>query len=234
MSGSGPNLNWRQLALFVGVALAVAAVAILAGILFSDKRPDLAFEAGKAGLQLGVVTVFGAGVALGLRQFDVARDERARLREYRLSVFRDTVDAYHKVKTVRRTLRALDLVPPASGSVSSKQADEFHAQMCALNEAELSLEKIRREIEGQEEAFPTASKQLSGLSAMERYLRDILRVWETPGGRTGGDTDPPTEDLLKALRDFASRRRDTPQNAFWPSFKALERAIRADLVGPLS
>ena len=232
MTGSDPNLDWRRLALLVAVALTGAVVAILVGILFSDKQPDLAFEAGKAGLQLGVVTVFGAGVALGLRQFDVAREERARLREYRLSVFRDTVDAYHKVKTVRRTLRALDLVPHASSSLSSKHTDEFHAQMCALNEAELSLERIRREIEGQEKAFPAASKQLSGLSAMENYLRDILRVWETPGARTGADKDAPSEDLLKALRTFVARRRETEESLFWPSFKALENAIRADLIGP--
>lgn len=203
----------------------VAVVVFVVGISFADgKSSDIGFEAAKAGLQLGVITVFGAAVAQGLKVLDVAREERGRLHEYRLTVFRDTVDAYNKVKTVRRTLRSLGFVRPDYGSLSATHIDGFQAQMGALNEAELAIEKIGREMEAQKDAFPNASARLEDLDTVKNYLKIVLKVWETQGVMIGRNEDAPP-----GLQAFLARRVETDDSPFWPSFKAFESAIREDL-----
>jgi hypothetical protein len=147
-------------------------------------------------------------------------------------VFRDTVDAYTEVKRVRRTLRALGFVAPPYGSLSARQLEEFEAQMRALNEAELSLEKVRRELKGQAAAFPTASKQLGDFDKIEKYLRDVLRVWEQQGALISTNRETPPYRSLASLEIFLAKRSDRDECRFWGPFEALENAIRADLLDP--
>jgi hypothetical protein len=221
--------------LFVGV-LAIATALIAVGTWFADdKSSDVALEAAKAGLQLGVLTIVSGVVAQGLKSFNDGLEDRRRLNEYRLTVFRDTVDAYHKVKTVRRTLRAAGLSVPAPGPLRADQVDQFDEQMRALNEAELSLERVRRELEAQSAAFANASAHLADLDACEKYLRKVLESWETRALLCADHTKRQHEAIEK-LGNFLAKRRErraAGDDTFWPSFNASESAMRDDLIeGP--
>lgn len=234
-----PSIRWLILA-FIGASTAAA---ILTGVgiwLADDKRSEVGLELAKAGLQLGLVTLLGLVVTQALRRFnderedrakqaDVDREERRRLNEYRLTVFRDAVEAYNRVKTVRRALRAAGLSKAANGCLQPQEIDEFHAQMQALNAAELSLEKIEREVEAQSTAFANAWREIGHLKDIETYLRGVLNAWETRALFTT-TPDERQRDSLKNLEAFLARRGQPFLEGFWASFDKFESAIRADLV----
>ena len=233
------TLGWLIFA-FISASIA-AALLIWFGLELADhKRSSVGLELAKAGLQLGVVTLFGLIVTQALRRFnddrsdrakqaDVDREERRRLNEYRLAVFRDAVGAYNRVKTVRRTLRAAGLSKPATGSLQAHQIDEFNAQMCALNDAELSLETIEREVAAQSAAFPNAFSSLHHLQDIEKYLRGVLSAWETRALLTTTPNER-QEEALESLENFLARRGDAFVEQFWGSFSELETAVRRDLL----
>jgi hypothetical protein len=234
------------LLLLFGGALVVAVALIVVGVVLADcKRPDLAFEAAKAGIQLGVITIVGAAITQGLKGFndsrerrlkrlDIDREERRRMNEYRLGVFRDTVDAYNEVKRVRRLLRAAGLGGAAAAPVSTVQLATYESGMEALNKAELALEKIGREVGAQQAAFAHAWSQIEGLKTSQDYLRQVLAVWERGGLRCRGEneegSDEEGSDDADAFNAFLAKRSETFGQTFWPSFDAFEKAIRADLL----
>jgi hypothetical protein len=155
---------------------------------------------------------------------------------YRMTIFRDRVDAYNSVKTVRRALRAAGLAPPIKGSLQPEQMVEFNAQMRALNEAELSLEKIEREVGAQKETFANAWAQIGGLKTSSKYLRRVLNAWETGALIATAPTEP-QEEALRNLENFLikrrealAKRREIGGDAFWEAFNSFEKAIRADLI----
>jgi hypothetical protein len=230
----------QRLLLLFGGALVIALALIIVGVVFADhKRPDLAFEAAKAGIQLGVITIVGAAITQGLKGFndsrerrlkrlDIDREERQRMNEYRLGVFRDTVDAYNEVKRVRRLLRAAGLGGDAA-TVSAEQLATYESGMEALNKAELALEKIGREVGAQQAAFAHAWTQIEGLKTSQDYLRQVLAVWERGGLRRRGENEGGSGDA-DAFNAFLAKRSETFGQTFWPSFDAFEKAIRADLL----
>jgi len=243
MAGSRDSEDTRVLRRWFGAAFLIAIVIFVLGVVFADdKRDEVGFEAAKAALQLGVITGLGAVFARGLKLLESAREDRAkaldqlredrrRLHDYRLAVFHDTVDAYHEVKEVRRTLRAFGFDGPAYGSLTAEQIGEFHTQMRALNKAELAIEKIRRELEAQSWLFPNASRQGSNIEHIERYLRNVLRVWEAQGPAISANDGALAADSTKTMDAFLARRREA-KDPFWDLFKAFENAMRADLVAP--
>ena len=221
-----------RLKLFVFGAMVVAAALTGIGVLLADDQHKVALAAATAGIQLGAITVIGAVVTQALRDYNDAREDQRRLNEYRMTVFRDTVDAYNSVKTVRRTLRAQGFAMQSDGPLSPEQIIDFNAQMGALNEAELSLEKIERELKAQEETFASAWASIQDLKDCQKYLRKVLEVWET-GALLTTRRNKRQEESLESLKTFLARRRDAPKGeVFWKSFREFEEAIRADLIGP--
>jgi len=222
----------RRLKVFVFGAMLVAAALTGIGVLFADDQHRVALAAATAGIQLGAITVIGAVVTQALKDYNDAREDRHRLNEYRMTVFRDTVDAYNSVKTVRRTLRALGFATQSDGPLSPEQVIDFNAQMSALNEAELWLEKIEREVVAQKEKFANAWAHVSGLEDTQKYLRKVLNVWET-GALLTARRNERQEESLKSLRTFLAKRSEVPEaEVFWASFLEFEEAIRADLISP--
>jgi hypothetical protein len=234
-------LGSQRLLLLFGGALVVAVGLTVVGVVFAGhKRADLAFEAAKVGIQLGVITIAGAAITQGLKGFndtrerrlkrlDIDREERQRMNEYRLGVFRDTVDAYNEVKRVRRLLRAAGLGGDAAATVSAEQLTAYESGMEALNKAELALEKIGREVGAQQAAFAHAWSEIEGLKTSQDYLRQVLAVWEHGGLRRHGEKEACSGDG-DAFDSFLAKRSETFGQTFWPSFDAFEKAIRADLL----
>lgn len=222
----------RRLKVFVFGAMVVAAALTGIGVLLADDQHKVALAAATAGIQLGAITVIGAVVTQALRDHNDAREEQRRLNEYRMTVFRDTVDAYNSVKTVRRTLRAVGLAIQSDDPLSPEQVIDFNAQMSALNEAELRLEKIEREVGAQKEKFASAWAHIEDLEDTQNYLREVLGVWET-GALLTTRRDERQEESLESLKTFLARRSEVPEaEVFWTSFREFEQAIRADLISP--
>ncbi len=222
----------RRLKLFVFGALVVAAALTGIGVLFADDQHKVALAAATAGIQLGAITVIGAVVTQALRDYNDAREDQRRLNEYRMTVFRDTVDAYNSVKTVRRTLRALGLAVQSDDPLSPEQVIDFNAQMSALNEAELSFEKIEREVGAQKQTFASAWAHIQDVKDCQTYLRGVLDVWET-GALLTTRRDKGQKESLGSLKTFLAKRSEVPEGeVFWTSIREFEQAIRADLISP--
>jgi hypothetical protein len=241
MTSSESEWKSRLNKLFL-TATCVAIALIVWGIVGADHKA-LALEAAKAGMQLGVVTALGAAVTYVLgrvddarkertKQAEVEREERRRLNDYRLAVFRDAIGAYNKVKTVRRTLRAQGLAQARGDALRPDQINQFNIQMFALNEAELSLERIEREAAAQAATFDQASAHVDELRTCEKYLRKILDVWET-GALLTTEWDERQRTSIRTLDDFLSKRSEKRAEVFWSAIEKFEKAIRADLIAPL-
>ena len=189
------RLAWVKLALagaaFVATALLVVGLVATA----PEKRMDLWFETAKAGLQLGVVVIVGAlvGYALryleaereaGRRREEAEREERRRLDDYRSGLARELAGAYNDVKAVRRTLRAYGFRPDDAGIVqlTADQVAEFRKQMSSLMQAQLSLERIKREIQTEDRVFGADAPDLvRKLGDAESYVNHVVQDWEKSG-----------------------------------------------------
>jgi len=111
-----------------------ASVAIVAALVVPPRRHDLLVEMAKGGIQLFVVVVVGTAVAYAFRREESERDHRRRLDEYRRGVLLELVEAYNRIKEVRRTLRAYGFRSPRSDTqsadtLSADQSNEFQTQM---------------------------------------------------------------------------------------------------------
>ncbi len=197
---------WIAVVLILGAAIAVALVLWARSHLPSEKRPDLWFEVAKAGVQLGVVAVLGGLVALALRSVDAAREDRRSVREYRLSILHDLLDAYNGIKTARRTLRAFGLQMPQSGSLSAGQIAEYRSQSRSLMEIQLSLEKIVRELETRPDLFRASDGLRDALDDAETYVHDLGKEWEENGVWLKEGADAARLAELSELQPFLRTR----------------------------
>jgi hypothetical protein len=194
------------------VAAAVAVAFIAFGAIFTSESGDLWFELGKAGVQLLAIVVLGSAVAAAFRVLDdrregrrigaseqreedrklaaERREERRLLDEYRAGIAAELVDAYHRIKAVRRTLRAIGFGPTASGTLSTEQRTDFRRQMELLNDAQLTLEKVKRDVEGQPPVFEHLGQPIwEKVDRAERYVNQVIGDWEDPGTKVEVDAD---------------------------------------------
>jgi hypothetical protein len=216
------RLAWVRRALTGAAVIAVALLIIGLAATAPSKRADLWFEAAKAGLQLGVVVIVGAVVGYALRYLEAERElarrreeaerqEQRRLDQYRLNLARDLLAAYNDVKRVRRTLRAYGFASTDRGiELTADQVAEFRKQMNSLIEAQLSLEMVKREIQGQDRVFDADALGLvKRLSDAEKYVSDVIHDWETYG--TAIDVDRDASDAMsdfKQLQGFLAPAKD--------------------------
>jgi hypothetical protein len=158
------------------VAVAVAVVLIIVGSIWASG--DVALEAAKAGLELLAVAILGGAVAAAFRWLEADRDEQRRLDEYRAERVGELWDAYHRIKAVRRALRAAGFAAP-SGKLTGEQLAVFCTRMMELNDAQLSLEKLVKLIDGQDDVFGEECGSITKwISQAEGYVGRIITAWE--------------------------------------------------------
>ena len=107
------------LATFLVAALCAVALIVIGGTFSSGHSNDLWFELAKGGVQLLTIVILGGAVAAAFRSLDARRDDRRRLDEYRAAFVHELLDAYRRIKAVRRSLRASGLRSPTSGLANS-------------------------------------------------------------------------------------------------------------------
>jgi hypothetical protein len=200
----------------VVVALIVAGVLLYLGATHSG---DVWLEVAKGGIQLLVIVILGGAVAAGFRmqddrrrregmeqenrltnqrrREDIEREDRERLDAYRADFVDELWGAYHRVKAVRRILTAYGF-GSMSGEFTVEQCREFDQQMKELDDAQLTLEKLKRDVEGQGDLYePERKAILVRLKSAERYVRDVIKDWEQsgPNVRPGEDC----ESVMRAM-----------------------------------
>ena len=240
--GSSEAAWLRRLKLLFATAALIAVGLIAWGIAEAEPRA-LALEAGKVGMQLAVVTLLGLALTYVLgriddarqertRRADVEREERHRLNEYRLTVFRAALDAYHDVKAVRRQLRALGFALRTADPGNGERLKAFSEQMLALNEAELELERVEREIAAQRPVFANAWNSRDRLETVTRFLREVLDAWETDA-LSATDPDQRQRRSLDRLDDFVAKGSEKRAEDLFSAIREFESALRSDLLAPL-
>jgi hypothetical protein len=201
------------------------------GWITAESRSDEAsVELIKTGLQIAVVVVLGSAVAAAYRTRVERRDHERRIDEYRVATLNDLWAAYHQIKAVRRMLRAHGFDRPQRGRLlDAKQSAAFHAQMDVLNDAQLTLERLVREISGQKELFGLHGDCVAYLlGRAEHYVNGVIGDWEEHGLEVQEGTDfatlgdePDSNRRLRHLRRFLGSARpdadDVPAGSTHPA-----------------
>ena len=199
---------WIWIAVFLSLGISIFLVFWARSNLPAAQRSDVWLEVAKAGVQLGVIAVLGGLVTLALRSVDAAREDRRRLREYRLSILHDLLASYNGIKTARRILRAFGFRMPTSGRLSAEQIAEYRAQSRSLIEIQLSLEKIVRELEARPDLFADSDDLRAALGDAGDYVHDVGKEWEENGAWLKEGVQAAKLANLRALQGFL-RTRDT-------------------------
>jgi hypothetical protein len=171
----------------LAVGLIIAVALFVAGVIHSGK---LGLELAKGGIQLLVVVILGSAVAFGFRNLDdrrveqrrkddIAREERQRVDEYRAKFVDDLWAAYNRVKAVRRTLSAYGFGTRA-GAFTEEQCQEYDRQMKELDDAQLTLETLKRKVETDEgRLFNRNRPRIQAMvERAESYVNKVIDDWE--------------------------------------------------------
>jgi hypothetical protein len=160
----------------------------------------------------------------------VEAENRRRLNEYRLRLLLDVVSAYNLTKGARRALRAAGFLEPASATLEAWQIDEYRKQLSTINEAQLQIEKIERELKVDLGQLTRHAEVQGGIEAAKKYLEEIVRGWENESaGVERGEVASVTRQA--ALVHFLSTTKDHEHFRVGMSahLDMVERAIRDDM-----
>jgi hypothetical protein len=253
-------MRWvvAALAFVIGVAVAL----IVVGALAANDSEGVALEAAKAGFQLLVLAVAGAGVTGALDRFsrqqderrrdrdriqddlrrdrDRIQDERRRVNDAAVELLRDLIDSYNKLKGTRRVLRALGL-PAAADAMSPREGEAFEREMRTLLEVQAAFERIGREIgvRLEEDDTPRRTRPQALLAGMESYVKEIVKEWEDHGASvaSGKENAAATTAASPCLRAFLQHSRDDPNNQFRTRasqpLRDIEAFFREQLIVPI-
>ena len=202
-----PGRTWftRRLAQGIGAVTAlVAAVAVAAFALAPVDDADVWLELVKGAIQLLVVVALGGVVSFAVKRWEEDRAVERREDEARLVLLRELVRAYHRTKAVRRTLHAYGFhAGSRPDPLTTGQVGEFQKQMLALDEAQLAMETVAREIKAQPQIFSHAEGMHVLVHTAESFVNRVIGDWEEHGHRVveGVPADVALRDL-KHLRCF--------------------------------
>jgi hypothetical protein len=186
MAGNWITRRLRRSAFPWGSLVCLVALAVLVGA-FSWQRTasrsdDLWFEVAKAAIQLVAIAVLGGAATAAFRSREHRRDERLRLDEFRAETAEQLWDAYHRIKAVRRSLRAAGFGPNRSETLTAEQAAAFGTLMERLSEAQLTLEMLKRTFDTQAFLFAPDGPYLTHLlEQAENYVNEVGKVWRAHG-----------------------------------------------------
>lgn len=221
----------RLIWISIGVAsvFLLAIVFCVAVFLGPSRAPDIWMEIAKACIQLVVVVGLGGVVGGVLKVVDEQRSQRRLRDDLRFKVFQEVVTAYHRLKFVRRNLRAVGLRRPEPGRLRPEQVSALRKGQTTLVEVELTLEQMNRELETRSifDRSPEIRRHLARLLA---YLSKIIDEWEHYGGQVWGDQQSVSVGELPRLQAFLGRaEHDFRPNAADP-MGWVEWIIRDELI----
>jgi hypothetical protein len=248
------------------VALAVVGGAVAVGffaLVFArmpDQRDVLLLEGAKAAIGVVPLAFFSVIVADLVSRRDYQRTQADREREqqrerddrareiqreldrnrddYRRRFLNDVVVSYNRIKGVRRSLRAAGLGFAGLGGLSEEQLHQIDVQMATLNETQLDLERMKREVEGRTDVLSGAPRIHAALATLESYANGPITDWELGRSKLLPGSPVDTIKAWPAFQSFAASVREGGdfgiaatqmseiEHAIWPDLLAQPAAPR--------
>jgi hypothetical protein len=172
----------------------------------------------------------------------MADDEGRRLAEnrnqFRKQVLARLDRAYAATKRARRLLRATACVPPYYGKSreinpqSEIQPAAYDAQMSALNDAQLELEGVVKDVRANSDAIERAPELADRVSELEDALNHVISEWENERGTLAGTATPRRVDELPMLRGFIGPAEHGDFRFLAILYQDATRLLRAEMLHP--
>ena len=161
------------------LALVVVAVVGLASTAAFVPVKDLATETYKTLLQLVVIGAAGHVVSLLVTKANNDRQDLLRLNELRKLLLDRLNDAFIQVKKIRRIARATADKRRTDAEVEYFiDRTQFHEYLQAINETQLDLELVSKEIVSSRALFRNPDFLVENVDSMEEYLNRIVDEYE--------------------------------------------------------
>jgi len=201
-------------------------------------------EIAKALLQLGVVSVVGVVLSVLVFEYQRARNNTDKQRdldrlalEYREDLLKSTLSramaCYSQAKKARRLFRAKGRQRHEDLNIDIVVPEEYDRCLETINDAQLELENLARDIGNSAIAFSNADHLVQSIRSMEMYLSDLVGEYETHRGTQSLRQEKLMLDDLPELNDFllpAAESRFKPQVII--PYHKVQEAIRKDLLHP--
>jgi len=209
MSRGADRLDTVWVWLLLGASVVFAVVLIAVSDALNESRAALGLEAAKIGIQLLAIVIVGGAATAGFRRLESKRDDRRRRNDFRLALLLELIEAYNRIKKVRRSLRSYGFRPNSPGArpASPDQIAAFRAQMDSLLDAQLSLERIGRQVKAQRPVFdPEDGKVVKAIGEAESYVNKVVEDWENYGDAiaAGGTEGQAWRDAVRLRLFLAS------------------------------
>lgn len=237
-----PRINGVVLVAGGGVAVAGFVLALAVRSLSPDGQQSLILESAKAAIQVFPLAFFGVVVADLLRRRDEQRTQARMDRDYQrdLAQKRDeyvgeflhnVVRAYNRTKAARRSLRGAGFGQSLDSPLTEEQLRQLDEHMSELSDAQLELERLKREIKARGDVFTRADAVRTALTDLERYVNDVIRDWETGRAKTGVGASFVSFNSWEKFRAFlANAKEDGDFGRAATQMQAIEDAIWPDVL----
>lgn len=155
--------------------------------------------------------------------------------EYRetllLSILSRAMDAYGRAKKARRLLRGRAISTRDQERVVL--ADQYDLCFDMLNDAQLDLENLARDVGTSAKAFSEPVALVEHLRSMDDYLNELIGEYEGARSRFSGDAPSLPLRELQYLGDFLKTAKESK---FMPGmvipYHEVQKGIRGDLLHP--
>ena len=214
------------------LALVVVTVVGLLVVAAGWPVKDLPTEIAKALLQLSVVAVAGHVVSILITKANNERQDLIRADDLRNALLNRLNESFIDVKKVRRLARATsEKVMIGAVTYLFIHRTKFHEYMQLLNDAQLDLELVSKDVESNKPLFVDAEEVIKRLDMMEEYLNRLVDEYEHSSVKTVVDPKdcfpvasfPRLSDLLGPYR--VSEFRKAFVHTYYANLESVRRAF---------
>lgn len=173
--------RWPLVKLGLLLALIFVAAVTTAVLLLGSRHnayQDIGKEIAKLAVQMLLITVAGGVV---VHEYNRTRAHEAAVTEFLNSSRRGLNEFYSDVKKVRRILRARCELPCGVEAATPEEGIQYATYdelMFKLNDTQLDLERLKRELDAQKGTLSQAGDLAKSVRLMEKYLGEIISEYE--------------------------------------------------------
>jgi len=173
------RINGPYVAAAGGVVFAGLVLLLAVQSLPEARREDLVFETASAAIQVFPLAFFGVIVAELVRRRDSRRARDEKQDEFLHGFLKDVVLTYNRTKAIRRSLRGAGLGPTGQGQLTEAQLIRLDEELADLSDAQLDLERLKREARARGDIFRKPEPVTDALHALEQYVNGVVKDWES-------------------------------------------------------
>jgi len=167
------------------IALLIVALSGLFTLASHWQIKELPTEIAKSLLQLAVVAIAGHVVSILITKANNERQDLMRANELRNALLDRINESFVEVKKVRRLARATAEKVTVGGATNLFiHKSRFHEYLQLLNDAQLKLEVVSKDVESNKTLFLDAEDLIKRLDRMEEYLNRLVDDYEHSTAKT--------------------------------------------------